>query len=67
MTRQEYHLSLLGNRANRLNELLNIAAPDELICKEVLLIMQAAIPLNPGVFKNFLSKDFLNTRYIAIG
>jgi hypothetical protein len=66
MNRQEYHLSLVENRANRLNELLSIAAPDELICKEVLLILQAAIPLNPSVFKTFLNKEFLITRY-AIG
>jgi hypothetical protein len=65
MNRKEYYLSLLEGRTTRLNELLTIAAPDELICKEILLIVQAAIPLNPEIFKSFLRRE--ESSRVAIG
>lgn len=50
---QEYYKRLLEGRSKRLNELLEIAAPQEMICKEVILIVQAASLLSPHTFKSW--------------
>jgi hypothetical protein len=54
---QEYYHRLLEGRAKRLNELLEIAAPQEMICKEVILIVQAASLLNPHTFKSWSNNN----------
>ena len=41
------NMSLLESRAKRLNELLEIAAPDDMIYKEIMLLSEAAKPLAP--------------------
>lgn len=41
------HMSLLESRARRLNELLEIAAPSDMIYNEVMLLTEAAKPLAP--------------------
>jgi hypothetical protein len=45
-------MSLLESRAKRLNELLEVAAPTDLICKEVKLLTEAAMPLSPSLFES---------------
>lgn len=52
-TRQEYFMSLLEGRAKRLTDLIESAAPESLICHEVILLLQAAVPLNPKTFKSW--------------
>lgn len=47
---KQYYFRLLEGRAKRLNELLEIAAPENLICNEVLLILKAAVILSPRTF-----------------
>lgn len=42
-----YHMGLLEGRAKRLNELLEIAAPTDMIWKEVMLLTEAAKPFAP--------------------
>jgi hypothetical protein len=48
-------MRLLEGRSERLNELIKIAAPQSMICKEVILIVQAASLLNPHTFKSWSS------------
>jgi hypothetical protein len=52
MSRKDYYMSLLESRAKRLNELLEVAAPTDLICKEVRLLTEAALPLSPSLFES---------------
>lgn len=54
---QEYYKRLLEGRSKRLNELLEIAAPQEMICKEVILIVQAASLLSPHTFKSWSNNN----------
>lgn len=42
-----YHMGLLEGRAKRLNELLEMAAPTDMIWKEIVLITEAARPFAP--------------------
>lgn len=41
------NMLLLESRAKRLNELLEIAAPSDMIYKEIMLLSEAAKPLAP--------------------
>lgn len=41
------HMALLESRAKRLNELLEIAAPSDMIYNEVMLLSEAAKPFAP--------------------
>jgi hypothetical protein len=51
-----YHMGLLESRAKRLNELLEIAAPTDMIYKEVMLLTEAAKPLAPKSWTNGYGK-----------
>lgn len=44
---QKYYLNLLRSRAKRLNEMLEIAAPPDMIYKEIMLLTDAARPFAP--------------------
>lgn len=50
---RSYYMGLLEGRAKRLNELLEIAAPMDMICKEIMLLVDAAEPLEPKSFKSW--------------
>jgi len=50
---RDYYMRLLDGRSERLNELIKIAAPQDMICKEVVLIVQAVSLLNPHAFKSW--------------
>lgn len=50
---QSYYMKLLEGRAKRLNELLEVAAPTDMICKEIMLLVAAAEPLDPKAFKSW--------------
>ena len=54
--RKNYYMGLLEGRAQRLNNLIKVAAPSDIICQEVLLLMQAAVPLEPSFFKSWVGK-----------
>lgn len=47
-----YYMKLLEGRAKRLSKLIKIAAPQEMICKEVILILQAAMQLDLKPWSN---------------
>ena len=51
-----YHMGLLESRAKRLNELFDIAAPSDMIYKEVMLLVEAAKPFAPKVVWNGYGK-----------
>jgi len=51
--KHNYYMKLLEGRAKRLNELLEIAAPTDIICKEIMLLTQIAQPLHPNIFKSW--------------
>lgn len=53
---KDYYMRLLEGRAERLSELIKIAAPDNMICKEVILIVQAASQLNP--YKSWSNNEY---------
>ena len=53
MSGNNYYRSLLEGRARRLTELIEMAAPNDLICQEVMLLTQAAMPLSPSQFKSW--------------
>lgn len=55
---RDYYLNLLENRVKRLAELIDISAPDFLIYREVLLINEAARPLNPDKNQIFNQRRF---------
>ena len=44
---QKYYMKLLEGRAKRLNELLEVAAPTDMIYKEIMLLCDAAKPFAP--------------------
>lgn len=50
-------MRLLEGRAERLNVLIKIAAPEEMICKEVILILQAAMLVSPNKFKSWSNNE----------
>ncbi len=51
--RDNYYMKLLEGSAKRLNELLEVAAPIDMICNEVRLLVQVAQPLKPSAFKSW--------------
>ncbi len=53
MANRNYYMGLLESRAKRLNELLEMAAPIDIICKEIVLLREAAEPLAPQAFWNY--------------
>jgi hypothetical protein len=53
MKERSDYMKLLEGRAKRLNELLEVAAPTDMICQEVMLLFQAAKPLEPRIFKSW--------------
>ncbi len=53
MSARAYHMGLLEGRAKRLSDLLEMAAPTDLICKEVRMLAEAALPLDPNGFKSW--------------
>lgn len=50
---RNYYMELLEGRAKRLNELLAMAAPTDMICREVMLVTEAATPLEPQAFHSW--------------
>lgn len=54
------YLDLLESRAKRLTDLLAMAAPDEVICQEVILILKATLPLG------LLRKELLHVNQKSI-
>ena len=50
---RSYYIKLLEGRAKRLNELLEVAAPIDIICNEIMLLVQIVKPLEPKVFKSW--------------
>jgi len=54
-----YYMKLLEGRVKRLNELLEVAAPTDIICNEIMLLAQLARPLDPRVFKSW-QKEIYN-------
>lgn len=51
---KSYYMALLENRAKRLHELLEVAAPEDMIYKEIMLLADAAQPFAPaGTPKSF--------------
>lgn len=48
-----YYMMLLEGRAKRLNELLEVSAPVDMICNEIKLLVYAAQPLKPAAFKSW--------------
>ena len=51
--RKEYYMRLVEGRSKRLSELLMISAPIDLICKEVRMLAEIAVVLDPTVFKSW--------------
>lgn len=56
---RNYYMKLLLGRSKRLEELLEIAAPTDMICKEVMLLVEAAKPLDPK-FRSWAQKEYIN-------
>lgn len=48
----DFHMKLLEGRAERLSELIKIAAPKHMIYREVILIVQIAMVLSPNMWSN---------------
>jgi hypothetical protein len=46
-------MRLLEGRAERLNNLIKISAPQNIICKEIVLILEAAKLISPSTFKSW--------------
>lgn len=55
---QRYYMGLLEGRAKRLNELIEEAAPADVVCQEVLLLVQAAVQLKPSYFKSWMGNTW---------
>jgi hypothetical protein len=54
----DFQMRLLEGRSKRLNQLIKIAAPKHMICKEVILIVQIAMVLNPNMFKPWSNNEY---------
>ncbi len=54
-----YYMRLLEGRSKRLEELLEIAAPIDMICKEVKLLAEAVKPFDPK-FRSWALKESIN-------
>lgn len=52
---RNYYMGLLEKRAKRLNELLEMAAPQDVLLKEIKLIVETAALINPGIVKSWKS------------
>lgn len=47
MINNNYYMKLVESRSKRLQDLLEMGAPIDMICKEVVLLMEATKPLDP--------------------
>jgi len=62
-----YYMGLLEGRAKRLNELFEISAPTDIICKEVALLVEVAQPLHPNFFKSWKKENETGKYQFATG
>lgn len=58
---RNYYMKLLECRSKRLEELLAMAAPMDMICKEVMLLVEAVKPLDPK-FRSWAQKENINEK-----
>ncbi len=66
-----YYMRLLESRSKRLVELIDMAAPIDMICKEVKLLAKAVEPLDPTlkswVFKENINEECQPEKYQCTG